>query len=226
LPSLVIVPILLFSLSPNKDARYILPVFVPIAIMMAKLIESIDRYKIVTFVIVLFSIIQYFLVSFIPNDIFWLRTIKDITLEYDDNQKGVYTVGKKSNWRTKEIIQLFTKDIKYEQDHIQVLVIPSFINLHHPLKIFAKLKGMPIDFVCPAEWDQSVKVPLDFDSIVLNSDYVITKTGNLGFVRLIDYRNRIRKSFIKYKDKFFILKKFILTDIDGSTLYIYKRYKN
>ncbi|MCX5694687.1 MAG: glycosyltransferase family 39 protein, partial [Candidatus Omnitrophica bacterium] len=100
---MVLVPLVLFSLSPNKQDRFILPIFPYFAIIIAKFILSIPKHRrIITISLVLFSCLQYFIISY-GSSIPFLR---------------YYTHNFPSAFRKEEISDVGLSSIINDEDYI------------------------------------------------------------------------------------------------------------
>lgn len=221
LPSMVIIPLFILSLSSNKFPRFILPLYAPMALIIANFIESLDRgkHKIFTISTCSFGLAQFFLICFVPNNVPYLRPL--VSWENPINNIGIYHRVDKGYWQTNEILKAITTDMSDSQQKTKILVFPNLSNLHGPLQTYSAVKRIHLHFYCPAEMDITENLPNNPELLVLDSNYIIDKTGSRGNIIRRDYVNNLYESFDEHKDKFFILKELSLPD--SSTLYIYKK---
>ncbi|MDP8259976.1 MAG: glycosyltransferase family 39 protein [Candidatus Gygaella obscura] len=229
-PLFVIFPIVLFSFSHNKDARFILPVFFVIAIIIARFIVWFDREQILVKIIIIFSLVQFIAICFFPTKTPWIKKIINVNRVYPDNMQGLYFATDRGDWKTTQIFETLSVHLSDDADKkYQVLSIPALPGLHSPLIIASAKEALSVEFICPAEFDQSlIDQEIDFDKIIHDSDFVITKTGYMGISFIKGFLNETNKAFLRHKHEFIVLKTFSLehvpgSDIDDSVVYLYKR---
>jgi hypothetical protein len=221
LPFIAVTQLFILSLFPNKFPRFTVPVFVCVAVMIARLICFSEgrKYKIVSRSVYFFSLAQFFLICFIPNEIFYLRPL--LTWEHPSNDIGIYHVVDKGYWQTEEIWRTIAGDVGDITQHKTVLVVPNISHLHGPLQIRSAIMRAQLYFYCPAEHDLTVPVPADYGGLVLSADYVMIKSGRQGYSWREKYIEHLEDAFNAHKDEFIMMKEFPLPD--NSSVSIYKR---
>jgi len=164
-----------------KENRFLLPVYPVIAIIIAIFISKI-RFKYIKYGLAGLCVAVLFL--------FWLQTTWNVTIFNNINSwpKDLRIYG--TRHVTEQDPQYgFTHPVQYNsnlvnlvdkiepKDNVRILVVPNslFLTSNH-IEYYGNLKGIKADYYL----SRKIKISKDYENILLEADYVITKTGDQG----------------------------------------------
>lgn len=193
-----LIPLLFFSISTNKNPRYILPILPAIGLIVAS--EVIYLGKNMSIAIIIFSFFHYFAISYLP-----IINSKFANTCYRSDSGLLY--ASKANWKTKEIIDIINLGRKNRDTKVSLLSIPLINEVHLSIRYIARSKEMNIEVDCPMYFDKfNAPEFIDYDAKVLAADFIITKTGNLGgFGLWRDGVTQLDRVFKRYKYNFALI---------------------
>lgn len=220
----VLVPLLIFSFSPNKKGRFILPLLPSVALIIAFGITLIRPYlirKAIIIFVIIFSLFSYFAISYgaisvLPENIFYSSN----SIEH-----GLYCSSRNVNWKIVKISKIILSHSEKERVRnkpINILAIFNIGEVHNGIDYYLSSKGVKVEVDCPAEGDFFDSPPKDAYRDISNFDFVITKDNFKGEnAGNIDWIGILTDTFIRNKEDFYSIG-FVRALPDGSTVYIYK----
>lgn len=222
-----IAPFLLFSLSPNKQPRFLLPLLPSVGIIISFGLNSIKRdliRKTTCVIVIIFSLFMFFMISYgklTPNilvDQFPLYSQRRINY-------GIYN-PLRIDWKTDRIADLIISDIEHKQYDRHQISILSLINIgeiNNVLEYDLIKAGYNVEVSCPAAADFfDSPTPKDFPEIT-DFQYIINKDKYLGENNGdIDWISILNDRFQDKKDKFSLLG--VIEGLpDDSKIFVFKR---
>lgn len=240
LPNMTIALLLLFSLSPCKSGRFILPLFPYIAVMIAGFVWSSPKIrKISTLILILISFLQYFFISYSSYIRYHSpQTISHKTsgLDLDCQGLGLATIIDEGDWQSpaEEIIKIISENKEKIGIGSEVsLGLFSHERIYYALDYWSIVKRLPLEIHTPFEGidprkPYMVKITKQqkdvFDDPVANFDFVIVQENFPENEKMLDYisnnLDHFKRNFI---GKFCFIKTIILPD--GCSCTIYKKIK-
>ena len=224
------VPLIIFSLSPNKAYRFLIPVLPAFALIVtqelfsSKLFERIKGIYLVSLILIAISqySIYFFNLSF--KDPYFFRKY------YDSDFPGILTYQRDEYYReVSKLLEIFRQEkIKYDRRY-RVLFLFDIGRIHSPLNYKFQLERLPFFVDCPQvadEVDAPTPGTINWAEQVLYTGYIIDKSeyrtiGRGGGRENIE--GQLREGFREYRANF---KKIADIQIfDGSHIYIYKNIK-
>lgn len=184
LPLMILIPLIIFSTSTNKQDRFILPIFPYIAVMISGFICSLSKFRRLSIVIlVLFSFLQYFIISYgniLPGICHFskksLLSPKEAVIE-----SGLFTITDEGDWysQTEEIIKIINDDFVRNKLHrkIKILLITQDWKINTTIDYLKITKNIPIELY-KSEADEAFfmpdkKISKDFNNQITQSDFII-----------------------------------------------------
>ncbi len=219
-------PLVIFSFSPNKDHRFILPILPALALMVIPVLlksRTFLKIKLVYAGFLIFvSVFQYFIYffdlrSFDPH--FYRQY-------FDANFPGILTYQKDKYYRlVSEMLEFFKQEKADFNKVYDILFLFNIGKISNTLQYKLQLEGLPFYIQCPQEaheTDAPASGTVNWHSLVLSSDYIVEKSGykteSTGSRKIIE--EELREGFRRHRADF---KKIAEIEVfDGSYLYIYK----
>ena len=222
------VPLILFSLSPNKSLRFLLPAFPAFALIVSGEITSrrwSRSFRTGYIVSILFvALFQYYLVNT------GLLTL----MNSNSRERGVLSIQKDKYASARTAIfnilvqehNLASKKNRAQQKNIRCLFFIG--EIYWPLRIHILLHQLPYAIYCDTELDQADITnagyrKVDWGEKILSAEYILEKSGNKeipSYVKFIE--DEQRRVFDENLGRFEVIGSF---PIDDGTLYIYRRKK-
>jgi len=217
----LIFPFLLFSLSPNKEPRFLLPLLPPLFLLLIAEIDNLFPHlrKIYIAVIVFVSLFQFTLLNFIPY-----RIPYPSELEF-----GLLSVRNDTNfYLVEKLIDIFEKEKENVSSAGEKKVIFTFdLGIQGALDYEFKVKKLPFFVDCPQQRDTIDAPPpgtVDWQVYLLTADYVVDKTGDLGRRGYLeDIGGEFKKSLINNLEMFTKIGSFKTRE--GDYVSVYKKIR-
>lgn len=223
-------PFLIFSISPNKSCRFIIPALPPFYLLMASeifdpfFLRVRNRY---IAVLILASFFQYAVFNFFPK-IALYPSVKQAELLYDKNfDLGILSVRKdKDFYLIENLIDFFEREKIDPRKDRRILFLFN-LGFETSLKYEFAFRDMPVGITVPMATD-ATNTPFpgetDWNKYLMDFDYVIDKTGSLGMRgRLEDISGKLKKAMRKNKDSFGKVASFKRSN--GDHVFIYRNLK-
>lgn len=224
-PIMVFVLLIFFSMSPNKQDRFILPIFPYIAVIISGFILSLSKIKEVSIVIlVLFVFLQYFLISYgsiLPISCNPLQKFL-LGLERESiRENGLFSIIDEEYYASscEEIIKIINDsfEINAVDRKIKALLITQNWKINTTIDYLRIIKKIPIE-LRKAEIDLTFSTPKkkidkNFDNQIIQSDFIImekTSPDDFNF-----HAEQLHKSFKRNLDKFQLVKTILFTNISS-----------
>jgi hypothetical protein len=170
----ILLPVLLFSVSPNKQDRFILPVFPYIAVIISGFIWSLVKIrKFVIPILIFFSIFQYYLICYKGN-LVWNKPMI--------SESGLFSMLDEGDWVKpgQEALALTNVDHKINRP-IKVMFIGQEQEVHTSLDYCILTQRMPVEVSRPAIDSDFLYRPsyvnMDFNGAILQSDFIIIENS-------------------------------------------------
>ncbi|MDO8602997.1 MAG: glycosyltransferase family 39 protein [Candidatus Omnitrophota bacterium] len=219
-----IIPIILFSITPNKAIRFLFPILPAFALIVSSEIANINlskEFKKVFYIMLIsISILQY---------AFFNAGILDTKFKNPYFEAGILSVRKdKYLPEYMRLLDVFKKEAKNNNvsGNKNVVFLFNIREIYWPFWLDTWVYKMPFNVsnsLLVDEVDVINTYHVDWDKEILKADYIVNKTG---FKERQDYRNHIldglEKGFIKYKDRFELIADIKLL-FDNSAVYVYKK---
>lgn len=236
----IIVPIFIFSLSSNVNPRYLLPILPGISIILSAEIFSLGRYKtIILPFIILFSLTQFFLLSYIPNEkLFFMKNDIMHTRTYQPLHVGLFIAQEtKKDYGSKILMDILITNSK-ELNNVEAKILFAFLDnmllsgdLLYDITLRRLKFNVLLPYVTTAYYFKKNFKPFysNLDSIFRNVDFVIWKNGgDIGIGEVLydgfDIIKEMSQTFTKLRYEFEICGKFYWPD-DGTEILVYKNKK-
>lgn len=242
LPIMVFIPLIIFSISPNKTGRFILPVFPYIAVMVVGLILSLPKFRRISVIIlVLFSLLQYFTISYGNISSNFHNSLQKILSGLHGgctDEFGLPSTIDEGDWVSpgEEIIKIINDN--FEQNkmdrEIKVFFFPGPISnrVYTTIAYLGIIKKLPIDFACgwfinenydnriiqfEFEFARGWFINENYENHIIQFDFILEGvfSKNMG-VHTADLSNAFKRDF----DKFNFIK--TISFPDNSICNIYK----
>ena len=248
-------PLLIFSISPSKTARFLIPILPSLFIVLASEVFSpfflwyrkvYSRYhcenrrkllpkaiflkirKIYIGVLIFISCFQYAIFNFFPKFALYPSSPSELkSLYHCDFEIGLLSVRRdKDFYLVKKLINAFEKE-KTIPNKKNKVIFTFRLGMEGALKYEFKIRNMPFFVDCPQaahEVDAPPPGRIDWKEYLLTADYVVDKTGNLGWRgHLEDIGGEFKKS-LKENAHFF---KEVATfkNSNGDSIFVYKNIK-
>ncbi|MDD5130156.1 MAG: glycosyltransferase family 39 protein [Candidatus Omnitrophica bacterium] len=213
--------LLIFSLSPNKQDRFILPIFPCIAVIISGFILSLPKFrKTIVTALILFSLLQYFIISY-GNRIPAFESYFEHSLPGLQNssisESGLFFIVDESRYYdlAQEIIKTVADDpaAKHSGRKIKVLLITQDWKINSPLKYLKISKKLPMK-ILQSEDDFFYLTPgkpkiIDYNRLVLWPDFIVIE--DIPPENLLPYARELNKSFKQHQSKFQFVKTILFT---------------
>ena len=216
LPVMIFILLILFSISPNKQDRFILPIFPYIAVMIAGFTLSLPKAKrIFTIILILFSFLQYFTISYgstLSNGII------------DD--RGLFSIIDEGDWQSpcEEIIKIINDNIEKDKvdRRVRVLFIGQTWKIHTTINYLRIIKKLPLELrYADIDSDFLLRpwlVDRNFDRQIARSDFIIIE--EISPENMWIHTGHLSKVFKRNFDNFNFIK--TISFPDNSLCNIYK----
>jgi hypothetical protein len=224
----IFIPLILFSLSPNKTPRFILPVFPAYALIVIGEIAHARWFRpfrrAMVFCIVLVAFAQYYLLN-----------TGVLTFKYSLPSKdtGVLAVYKDKYACARDgILGIIKKELK--QGPHGMAKSPRYINclfdipeIYWPLNLQMQLQNAPYRFNCYTEKDEAdIKRDhlehVKWGELILSSDYIIDKNGDRGIPEFVRFINDAQRKVFEENKRLYEMIGTVPV-YDGSLLFVYKK---
>jgi len=207
----ILLPVLLFSLSHNKQDRFILPVFPYIAIIISGFIWSLVKIrKFIIPILILFSLFQYFLICYQENIL--RNSLAGILSPYSwsepiISEEGFFSRRDEGDWQNpiQETLALMNLDSK-TNEVVKIMFIGQEHRIYTSLEYYLLIKRIPAEVSRPgsnSDLDRPGLINRNFNGQILQSDFIIIE--NLESPKLIHVRYLLA-AFNLQNDKFKLLK--------------------
>ncbi len=218
-----IVPIILFSFSPNKASRFILPVFPAFSLILVQEIFSINisnkAKRIICFIFIFISILQYALF----NSGFLDKGTTEMNLN-----RGILS-GKKDTYLhdASVLLDIFKKETlgMANPERVKILFLFFVPQLHH----FIMTHGFEVKVPLQPDFVDFNKNPFDCAVVaqsVLDADYIVIE--GIPEYSVAAWHQKtvscLRDNFVKNKDRFKMVSS--IKTFDGHDIYVYKKIIN
>lgn len=222
------VPLLIFSFSPNKNPRFILPLLPSIALMIGCSVSCLSNYlrtKIISLFIIIFGLVSYFTIlqgkvgSHLKNEMKSFPLYSPVRVHY-----GILFPYQDIDWKEDKIGNVILSNLRKEIKSISMLYIFNLGEIHNGLDYYLLRKGIEVRADCPAEADFFDEPLHDSfsNSDISSFDFVMMKDGNVGEnAGKFNWIEKLTDVFGRSKDKFSLVGS-ISGLPDGSTVYIFK----
>jgi len=216
LPLMILIPLIIFSTSANKQDRFMLPLFPYFAVIISGFMFSLSKYrKLSVTILVLFSLMQYFIISYgniLPINRGFLQKFLLVPHNENVNETGLFSVVDEGDWlgpaeETLKIINGSFTNSPVNRE-IKILFIVQDGKIINSIYYLKTIKRLPFAFyeleTNPAMVIPVEKIRKDFNSQVIQSDFiVIEKIPPDQLWSLTEY---LCDSFKRNMDKFALLK--------------------
>jgi 4-amino-4-deoxy-L-arabinose transferase-like glycosyltransferase len=185
-----LIPLSIFSLSPNYVPRFMLPLLPAMSLFIALGVATIRTSwirKMLVMTIVVYGVSSFFLISY-------GKTYSGPVLKREVKREGSYGARRVDygiiyplrnvNWKIDEIANLILgRDSRYKKNvniGLMCLSVPNVPEISNALRYYALCRGAGFKIACPAEldvYDSQYKLPPFYLS---EFDFIITKDGNQG----------------------------------------------
>jgi len=230
---MTIVLLLLFSLSPNKQDRFILPLFPYIAVMMSGFIWSLPKLrKILITILILFSFLQFFIINYGKNlSISNYKLLREL-LQAPAFQKGLLSVIDQGDYQSpaEEIVKIINSNSEKDIDGdkvTNVLFISDRFEIETAIDYQRIVKSSFFNLVGPVLdidlfiLSKSHSLYSNFDATVLNSDFIILQNVTSEEVFATIHARKLFNSLNRNLDKFNFIK--AVSFPDNLLCYLYER---
>lgn len=231
----LLLPLLIFSFSPNKAHRFILPALPSIALTIALGINLIKSYLIKKRIIIftgVFSLFIYFAISY--GAVYWFKIYlfhPEISSFFPGDRvgNGLYFPcnGRMNDWRIEDIGEVFLNNIDINKTKkIKILSIFNIGKIHNVLDYYLTSKGVITEIYCPAQADFFDSPSRDAYDRIAMFDFVMTKDGDMGEnAGHIDWIEILTSNFERQKEEFYLIGQ--IKEFSGqSNVYIFKNRGN
>ena len=220
------VPLLLFSLSPNKSLRFILPVLPAFALIIAGEIREADWLKpfriIYSVGLGLLALLQYVFLNF-----GFLKL--DKYYPQQSMEGGILSARKdKYACAASGLLSIFKKEaVSNENKYKAILFLFNVGEIYWPIRLQVVLDRLPYLTHCYIDFDRADKVNFnltqtDWSEKILSADYIIDKSGNVNISNWVKESSDTQKRiFEENKGKFELIDR--IEVFDDSIVYVYKR---
>ena len=219
-----VIPLILFSISPNKAVRFILPILPAFALIVSSEISNINLSKmfkrVFYILLILISILQY---------AYFNAGILDTKLKNPYFEVGILSIKKdKYSSDAIKLLDIFRKEAKLNSSSANknILFLFNIGEIHWPFWLDIYLHKLPFNafiFMQTDEVEVRNTYRVDWREKILMADYIVDKTG-------VKCRNNCAKhilegleeGFVKYRNKFELIADIKLS-YDNSTACVYKK---
>jgi hypothetical protein len=208
------VPIILFTVSPNRSFRFILPVFPAFSLIIIQEIFNNNLAKltkrIICFVFIFFSILQYAL--------FNCGFLGKNTIHY--LEQGILSVKKDPYLHDASTLLDILKEKRAAMENSRITT--SLFLFHVPqFSHFIAMHGFNINSPLESDKVDASNYPFDCAQDVLNADYIIDSVPMYPF---FEHHQKtvscLRDNFTKYKDNFKMIAE--IKVFDGHVIQVYE----
>ncbi len=214
--SVMVVALLIsFSIFSSKQDRFILPIFPYIAVMISNFVWSLSKSRKMLIVsLVLFSFVQYFIISYgntmsIPRNHF-KKSLLSLNKE-GISESGLFFIIDEGDWQKpcEEIIKIINDKYQKINKRINVLFIGQehkisttidYLRLAKKLPIYFQAAEINDDFLFP----EKVKFIIDYDNRITQSDIIIIE--KISPKNMLISTSHLLKAFEQNFDKFNFVK--------------------
>jgi len=220
----LVIPIILFSISPNKSVRFIFPILPAFALIVSSEIDNINLSKIFkkVFCIILISIsgLQY---------AFFSAGILNKRLKMPYFEVGILSIVKNQYpFDSVKLSDIFRKEAKDNNisKNKNILFLFCIGEIHWPLCLDISLHKLPFYVSVDMLQDEAGVLDtygVDWSEKILTADYIIDKTGVKNIPNCAKHiSDGLEEGFVKYKNKFELIAD-IKLPLDNSTVSVYKK---
>jgi len=210
------VPLLVFSLSPNRVSRFLMPSLPAFFLLLSfELFSSLSAIRrIYAAVLIAAAVFQYAVFSFYP----------DFPLSRPKFHWGVLSARQDEHvYEVEKTVNIFKRENLAGGPWKRILFIFN-LGWHSALNYEFRIRSMPLFAVCPQEQDHADAHPpgiMNWQQGLLSADYVMDKTGDLGRRgRYEDIAGKFRSALESNRERFKEIARFETQD--GETIYIYR----
>lgn len=222
----LLIPLLIFSLSPNKNPRFILPVLPSIGLIVAfgvSLVRLRLIKKIIISYTIIFSLFSFFAISYGKVKLY-PKEDKDFFYSEERINKGIIYPLYNIDWKIEDIGKIILSNIEKREnkDWIDILSIFNIGEIHSVLGLYLLSRSINVRLICPAQADFFDSLPKNTFHDLFFCDFVITKDGYMGSnAGNISWIETLSELFARDKDCLYLLGS-IAGLPDGSNIYVYK----
>ncbi len=223
----LLAPLLLLSLSTNKNPRFVIPLLPPLGIIIAGGISEIKHAiarKAVAALVMGFGLCSVCVSSSGRTEAVPAR--ERLYYSWRRVHTGIRAPERAVDWKVAEAAEIIYRDAVFE-GMLRKARLWSLFNIgeiHSALEYDLLTRGMRVFLLCPGEQDCFDSTPLEGFSSFHQGDYVVAKSGYQG-ENCCRESNRIRivsELFDLQKENLFLIGS-VPGLPDGSTLYVYKK---
>jgi len=216
LPIIIAIFLLIFSASPNKQDRFILPVFPYIAIIISGFILSLSKMrKISVIILVLFSLLQYAVISYgsaLPISSNALqKSFLNLREEMID-ESGLFFAVDEGDWQGagEGIIKIINDDFNKNRmdSKTKILFIGQEWRVYTTIDYLRIAKDLPIE-LRKSETDSDTLssykgIDNNFDAQIIRSDLIIIEDNSSDIPWY--HTENLRKAFMRNSGRYIFIK--------------------
>jgi len=225
-------PLLIFSISPNKTCRFLMPILPPLFLLLSSEIFSSFFLKIryiYIWILFLFAVFQYSVFNFSPKSTrYWpfCKSLSIIHPKYGPHfESGLLSVYRDRDFNLiEEMIDVFKKEENTFSRHSKI-IFTFDTGIHCALQYEFRMRNMIFFVDVPQQNDEADAVPpgrINWSRYLLTADYVVDKTGGLGNRgSLEDIGGEFKKSLEANYERFEKIAS--LKTANSKSIYVYKK---
>jgi hypothetical protein len=222
------VPLLIYSVSPSKTVRQLIPLLPALAVMLAGTLGGHRWFKKMrdsyVFLVISLAILQYACVN---ANIFY----KESCQSPSTMDGGLLSVRKNSQLSAaKRLLSFFQKEVGTSKDARNVCFLFHYPGVYDFLRLSASFDELPLQIKCPLEGDEAAfrrdygdLAQMDWSRVIAGMDYIIDKTGvtcgDPGPDERVISRG-LQESFARHKNEFTRIAEF---EFYGDRIRVYKK---
>ncbi len=219
------IPLIFYSLFPNKAVRQLIPILPAFALLVAGEIVTNQFFKKIKaacgfFLISLLSV-QY---AFLNYGLLSLPYHPFMRLDY-----GLLSAQKDQDLPVaKELLSIFKTEVGNSENKKHILFLFNIPSIHCQLNIYAHLYNLSFVVCCPMEGDgvDILRWGLmeEAEKAVGIADYVVDKTDNRrppSHPDMVVVQDTVNAQFVRHKNAFERIAE--IKTFDGTCIYVYKR---
>ena len=177
-PVMIFTLLLVFSIAPSKQCRFVLPIFPYVAVMISEFTLSLSKIRRThVAILVLFSLLQYVMISYGGSLFIRYNPAKKILLDlpkFGVGEIGFFQKLDEGNWYgpAEEIIKIVNDNAKKNKiDRIKIIVIGQHWRMHSAINYLSIIQKNPIK--ATIEWVFFWEENKDCDFDINQSDFIV-----------------------------------------------------
>lgn len=231
LPVMVLIIVIIFSISPNKQIRFTLPILPFIAVIISGFLWSLEKIRRPLIAsLVLFSFLQYFVISYRSNSTILYNFSKNLLFNVQQqsiNTSGLLSIIDEGDWEKscEEIIKIVSNNKKRKNinETIKILFLGQNWKIWTTIRYQQLIKALPIE-LNRTHIDSDFlyrfwTINKDFNNEIFSHEIIIIEEIHPEdmWIHYLNLLNTFKRNSGKYK--------FIKTIVfpDNSKCYIYRK---